>query len=59
MAEPKLQIDQRLDRVELAISTMSIILAQAQAGFDAKDAEEIEKILRGEKLAPAPPPKEL
>jgi hypothetical protein len=55
MAEPKLQIEQRLerieqhaDRLELAIATMAQWLVQAQTGFGAKDAEGIEKILRGE-----------
>jgi len=48
MAEPKLAIDQRLDRIELAINTMAQWLVQAQTGFGARDAEGIEKILRGE-----------
>ena len=55
MAEPKLQIDKRLDelelrvgRIEKAISMMANWLVQAQTGFNAKDAEGIEKILRGE-----------
>lgn len=55
MAEPKLQIDQRLDRIERAISTMAACLAQAQTGFDHRDADAIEKILRGEKSAQALP----
>jgi hypothetical protein len=50
MAEPKLQIEQRLDRVEKAVGTMAQWLVQAQTGFGAKDAEGIEKILRGEDL---------
>lgn len=49
MAEPKLQIEERMDRVERAVSTMAQWLVQAQTGFNAKDAEGIEKILRGEK----------
>ena len=49
MAEPKLEIEQRLDRHEKAIGTMAQWLVQAQTGFNAKDAEGIEKILRGEK----------
>jgi hypothetical protein len=49
MAEPKTQIEQRLDRIEMAIATMAQWLVQAQTGFNAKDAEGIEKILRGEK----------
>lgn len=55
MAEPKLQIEklidtveERLDRIELAIGTMAQWLVQAQTGFGAHDAEGIEKILRGE-----------
>jgi len=50
VAEPKLQIEQRLDRHELAIATMAQWLVQAQTGFGAQDAEGIEKILRGENL---------
>jgi predicted transcriptional regulator len=54
MAEPKLQVDQRLDRHEKAISTMAQWLVQAQTGFNANDAEGIEKILRGEKPTEEP-----
>jgi hypothetical protein len=49
MAEPKLEIEKRLDRLELAVGTMAQWLVQAQTGFNAHDAEGIEKILRGEK----------
>ena len=56
MAEPKTEVDrrfdrveERLDRIEMAVSIMSVWLVQAQTGFSAKDAEGIEKILRGEK----------
>lgn len=49
MAEPKLQIEQRVERLELAVGTMAQWLVQAQTGFGAHDAEGIEKILRGEK----------
>ena len=48
MAEPMLETDRRLDRIERAIGTMAEWLVQAQTGFSAKDAEGIEKILRGE-----------
>jgi hypothetical protein len=48
MADPKLQVEKRLDRLELAIGTMAQWLVQAQTGFNATDAEGIEKILRGE-----------
>jgi len=55
MAETKLEVEkrldkveERLDRVEMAVSVMSTWLVQAQTGFSAKDAEGIEKILRGE-----------
>lgn len=48
MAEPKTEVDRRFDRVELAIGTMAQWLVQAQTGFNAKDAEGIEAILRGE-----------
>lgn len=49
MAEPKLQIEERVERCERAIGTMAQWLVQAQTGFGAQDAEGIEKILRGEK----------
>ena len=42
------KVEERLDRVEMAVSVMSTWLVQAQTGFSAKDAEGIEKILRGE-----------
>jgi hypothetical protein len=48
MAEPQLQVEERLDRIEMAISIMAQWLVQAQTGFNARDAEGIEKILRGE-----------
>ena len=48
MAEPKLQIEERVGRLEDAVSTMAQWLVQAQTGFGAQDAEGIEKILRGE-----------
>ena len=51
MADPQLQIEQRLDRIEQAIGTMAQWLVDAQTGFGVKDAEGIEKILRGEKNA--------
>jgi hypothetical protein len=42
MAEPKLEIDRRLDRMEKAIGTMARLV------FEPEAVEEIEKILRGE-----------
>lgn len=48
MADPKLQIEQRVERLEKAVGTMAHWLVQAQTGFGQKDAEGIEKILRGE-----------
>ena len=50
MVEPKLQVEKRLDRLEEAVGTMAHWLVDAQTGFGAKDAEGIEKILRGEKV---------
>lgn len=50
MTEPQLQIEQRVERCEKAIGTMAAWLVQAQTGFGAKDAEGIEKILRGENV---------
>ena len=49
MAEPKTEIERRLDRQEEAIRTMAQWLVQAQTGFGIQDAEGIDKILRGEK----------
>lgn len=48
MAEPKTEIEQKLDRHEAAIGTLAHWLVEAQTGFSAKDAEGIERILRGE-----------
>jgi hypothetical protein len=49
MANPQTEVERRLDRHEEAINTMASWLVQAQTGFGQKDAEGIEKILRGEK----------
>lgn len=49
MAQPKLQIETRVGRLEDAVSTMAQWLVSAQTGFGVHDAEGIEKILRGEK----------
>ena len=49
MAEPQLEIEKRVGRLEDAVSTMAQWLVSAQTGFGAQDAEGIEKILRGEK----------
>lgn len=48
MAEPKTEIDRRLDRQESAISMMAYKLAEKHLGFSEEDVDEIEKILRGE-----------
>lgn len=55
MADPKLQIeqrvdelDQKLDRIDQAVRTLSGWLVEAQTGFNEKDAQGIEKILDGE-----------
>jgi hypothetical protein len=55
MAEPKTEIEERLDqleirigRLDLAICTMATWLVQAQTGFGTKDALGIERIVRGE-----------
>lgn len=55
MAESKLEIEDRLERHELAISTLATWLVQAQTGFNAKDAEGIERILRGESVEDTKP----
>jgi hypothetical protein len=54
MADPKLQIEQRLDRIEEAINTTVDWLVEAQTGFGVQDAEGIKKILRGEKKDASP-----
>jgi len=38
VAEPKTQVEKRLDRLELAVGTMAQWLVQAQTGFGAHDA---------------------
>lgn len=48
MTEPT--VDERLERLELAVAMLSHWLVQAQTGFNAHDAQGIEKILRGETL---------
>jgi DNA-binding CsgD family transcriptional regulator len=48
VAEPKLEIEKRVERLELAVGTLAQWLVQAQTGFSARDAEGIEKILRGD-----------
>jgi hypothetical protein len=45
MAEPKLQIEQRVDRIEETL----ILMLRSQTGFGEFEAREIEKVLRGEK----------
>lgn len=40
-------IEERLDRLELAVATMAQWLVQAQTGFNANDAQGIERILAG------------
>lgn len=49
MAEPKTEIDRRLDRIETAITALASWVLIVQRGFGIQDPEEIEKILRGEK----------
>lgn len=53
MAEPKLQIEQRLDNIEEAVSTMANLLAETQLGFEPEDADKIDRILRGERTEEA------
>jgi hypothetical protein len=47
MAEPKTQIEVRLDRIEEAVSTLTGWLVSAQTGFNQKDMEGINDILYG------------
>ena len=47
MAEPKTQVEQRLDRIEKAVSTLTAWLVSAQTGFGQKDMEGINDILYG------------
>lgn len=44
------EIEERLDRIEKAITTMAWWLVSAQTGFGQKDAEGIDKILQTKKL---------
>jgi hypothetical protein len=46
--EPEVSVEERLKRLERAVSAMAMWLVQARTGFNAKDAEGIEKILKGE-----------
>lgn len=39
-----------MDRIELAIITLSLWIKRVQQGFGIEDPEEIEKILRGEDI---------
>ncbi len=52
MADPKLQIEQRVERIEKAVRTLAYWLVQAQTGFGQQDAEGIDRILSGEAEAP-------
>ena len=52
MAEPKTEIERRLDRHEKAIGTMAAWLVDAQTGFGKQDYEGIEKILNGTETTP-------
>lgn len=45
MAEPKLEIEKRVDRIEETLLAM----LKSQTGFGEYEAKEIEKVLRGEK----------
>ena len=47
MAEPKTEVERRLDRIEKAVSTMAAWLVSAQTGFGQKDMEGINNILYG------------
>jgi hypothetical protein len=47
MAEPKTEVERRLDRIEEAVSTMAAWLVSAQTGFGQKDMEGINDILYG------------
>lgn len=49
MTEPKLQIDQRCDRIEEAIVTMAARMVDTSSGetfFSEKDYEKVKEILR-------------
>lgn len=55
MAEPKTQIERRLDALEIivdrlvkAMEAMMYHLTRKEAGFNASDVEAVNKILRGE-----------
>lgn len=50
MADPELEIEKRLAKIELAILTMATRLSIKEDGFSLVDAQEIEKILRRKPL---------
>jgi hypothetical protein len=47
MAEPKLDIEKRLDRVELTLGVMASWLVKANVGFTEEDALGMQHFLRG------------
>jgi hypothetical protein len=49
VADPKLQIERRLDRIEEAIVQMSERLVEVPNAFDRRDADAVQETLRGEK----------
>lgn len=51
MAEPKTQVEQRLENIERAVSEMADWLVATPKGFNEKDAERIKSILYGRAAA--------
>lgn len=49
MAEPKLEVDKRIDRIELAIDALTHRLKQMLDDWTDEDSDEIKKVIWGDK----------
>jgi hypothetical protein len=47
MAEPKTEVDRRMDRIEKAITTFAAMMISDKTGFNEKDLDDINDILYG------------
>jgi hypothetical protein len=47
MAEPKTEVDRRMDRIEKAITTFAAMMISDKTGFNEKDLDDINDILHG------------
>lgn len=48
MAEPRLEIEKRVDQIELAIRTLAQQMVEKKSNYHEEDAERIARILDGE-----------